>query len=75
MGEVRYHTCGHPLWETWNWNGLSHFPVWRDDSQESETAGKEVTVCPSCDETLDRKNVLNANDYETLVHYWAGQRT
>lgn len=46
------HTCGYPIWFETVWNGIAYRPIFKDGSEDSQTAGERVYDCPRCGEHM-----------------------
>ena len=57
------HGCGHRIWVEFSWTGHRYAPVYRDNEEESPTAGEYIDSCPTCGEYLSMDVLLTENDY------------
>ncbi len=57
------HGCGHRIWLVYRWTGIRYRPEYRDEEEESPTAGEYITHCPTCGEFLSTDDLLAENTY------------
>jgi hypothetical protein len=56
--EYKYCKCGQPVIIEWVWNGVSHYPVFKDEN------GDTITYCPACGECLTITNLVELGELE-----------
>lgn len=60
-----YHSCGYPLWAEAHEHDRTHATVYRDDDDQSDTFGDEITRCPGCNAWLTGETLHAEREKET----------